>query len=31
MATKDAPEVNISEERNKALLLAIESIEKDFG
>ena len=31
MATKEAPEVNISEERNKALKLAIEKIEKDFG
>ena len=31
MATKDAPEVNISEERNKALKLAIDKIEKDFG
>lgn len=33
MAVKDkeASEVNISEERNKALKLAIEKIEKDFG
>lgn len=28
---KDASEVNVSEERNKALKLAIEKIEKDFG
>ncbi len=33
MAVKDsqAPETNVSEERNKALKLAIEKIEKDFG
>ena len=33
MAEKDsqAPETNVSEERNKALKLAIEKIEKDFG
>jgi recombination protein RecA len=31
MAVKDAPAVNVSEERNKALKLAIEKIEKDFG
>ena len=33
MAVKDSqvPETNVSEERNKALKLAIEKIEKDFG
>ncbi len=31
MAAKDAPETNISEDRSKALKLAIEKIEKDFG
>ena len=31
MAVKESPEVNISEERSKALKLAIEKIEKDFG
>ncbi|MGN0031864.1 MAG: recombinase RecA [Candidatus Gastranaerophilaceae bacterium] len=31
MPAKEATEVNISEERNKALKLAIEKIEKDFG
>lgn len=31
MAVKESPVVNISEERNKALKLAIEKIEKDFG
>lgn len=31
MAAKDSPETNISEDRNKALKLAIEKIEKDFG
>lgn len=31
MAAKETPAVNISEERNKALKLAIEKIEKDFG
>ena len=31
MAGKDAPVVNVSEERSKALKLAIEKIEKDFG
>jgi recombination protein RecA len=31
MAAKDSPAVNVSEERNKALKLAIEKIEKDFG
>ena len=31
MAAKEAPAVNVSEERSKALKLAIEKIEKDFG
>ncbi len=31
MAVKEAPVANISEERSKALKLAIEKIEKDFG
>jgi recombination protein RecA len=31
MAVKDSPATNISEERSKALKLAIEKIEKDFG
>ena len=31
MAVKETPAVNVSEERNKALKLAIEKIEKDFG
>lgn len=31
MAAKDAPAVNVSDERSKALKLAIEKIEKDFG
>ena len=31
MAAKEAPTVNVSEERSKALKLAIEKIEKDFG
>ena len=31
MAGKDSPATNISEERSKALKLAIEKIEKDFG
>jgi len=31
MSAKEAPAVDISEERNKALKLAIEKIEKDFG
>ncbi len=31
MAVKESPAVNISEERSKALKLAIEKIEKDFG
>ncbi len=31
MAGKDTPVVNVSEERSKALKLAIEKIEKDFG
>ena len=31
MAVKDSPAPNISDERNKALKLAIEKIEKDFG
>ena len=31
MAGKDSPALNISEERSKALKLAIEKIEKDFG
>ena len=31
MAAKESPEANISEDRSKALKLAIEKIEKDFG
>ena len=31
MSAKEAPAVNVSEERSKALKLAIEKIEKDFG
>ncbi len=31
MSAKEAPVVNVSEERSKALKLAIEKIEKDFG
>ena len=31
MAGKDSPAVTISDERSKALKLAIEKIEKDFG
>lgn len=31
MAVKESPAVNVNEERNKALKLAIEKIEKDFG
>ena len=31
MAGKESPAVNVSDERSKALKLAIEKIEKDFG